>query len=239
METLEYSIIVPAFNEGQMISGCLRSLLHVMECVSAPGELIVVDNNSTDDTAKIAESLGARVVFEEHRQIARARNAGAKNARGKFLFFVDADTQISPELFMGALARLKTDKVVGGGARVEFDTVPSFWGKVLLRFWLTISKVAKFAAGCFVFCRCEAFFAVGGFDEKVFASEELGLSRRLRLFGRKNRRRFEIIDMPGIKTSGRKNKETLMVFLTIVVFMLFPAAVRFRSLCFLWYSCRK
>lgn len=239
MTKVEYSIIVPAFNEDKMIGDCLQSILRAMNSVKSSGELIVVDNNSTDNTAAISQSFGAKVVFEEHRQIARARNAGAKQANGKFLVFVDADTQISPELLERALGRMQTGRVVGGGARVEFDNLPNFGGKVLLRFWHLISMVAKFAAGCFVFCRADAFFAVNGFDEKVFASEELGLSRRLRLWGREKKQKFEILDMPGIKTSGRKNQEALQIFLTVIVFALFPAAVRFRSLCFLWYSCRK
>ncbi len=55
--------------------------------------------------------------------------------------------------------------------------------------------------GCFLYCTREAFDAVGGFDESLFASEELTMSSALQRFG--GRRRFVIIRTPVI-TSGRK-----------------------------------
>ena len=62
------------------------------------GEVLVVDNNSSDQTASVAKSQKVKVVFEPINQISRARNTGARSARGRFLVFLDADTQISFEL---------------------------------------------------------------------------------------------------------------------------------------------
>ena len=57
------------------------------------GQLIVVDNNSSDATAQIARDHGATVVYEPVNQIARARNRGAEAAEGEALIFLDADSQ--------------------------------------------------------------------------------------------------------------------------------------------------
>ncbi|GAB4283861.1 MAG: glycosyltransferase [Candidatus Rifleibacteriota bacterium] len=238
MSEILYSFIVPAYNEEELLGRSLTSIKNSMSSVSATGELVVVDNASTDRTAEIAREFGAKVIRENHRQIARARNAGAAVASGRYLFFVDADTCISGGLLREALRQLQSGKVIGGGAKVEMDVTPPFIWHVLLKFWQTISRAARLAAGCFVFCRASAFFSIGGFDERVYASEEIGLSIRLRELGRKQKRKFVILDMPGIKTSGRKNSQYVQLILSILVFSIFPAAVRFRSLCFLWYACR-
>lgn len=232
----EYSFIVPAFNEEELLPKCLESLK--LAAGKLPFEIIVVDNNSTDNTAKIAAVHGAKVVFESHRQIAAARNAGAKSAQGSFLFFVDADTVIEKPLFDAAVAALNSGKVVGGGAVVGFNSKPQGLARLLLRFWTLISTTMKLAAGCFIFCRKEAFAKVGGFDTRLYASEELRLSQLLKDYGRKRSLKFIILDMPGIISSDRKNRQTMTFLATILVFSLFPVAVRFRSLCFLWYGCR-
>ena len=84
---MHLSIIIPAYNEEQLITHCLNA---VAESLSANArtdfthEIIVVDNNSADKTAERARKSGAHVVFEPINQISRARNAGAAAARGDF-----------------------------------------------------------------------------------------------------------------------------------------------------------
>ncbi|NQZ69946.1 MAG: glycosyltransferase, partial [Lentisphaeria bacterium] len=91
--TIDYSVIIPAYNEEKLLPDTLASLKEKMSDVTDySGEIIVVDNNSTDATAEVAKAAGAIVVFEEHRQIARARNAGGQIAKGRYLIFLDADT---------------------------------------------------------------------------------------------------------------------------------------------------
>ena len=79
------------------------------------GEIVVVDNNSDDRTAEIAKARGVRVVFEPHNQISKARNRGASQSKGENLFFVDADTIVSPSLFLEALSLMKRGACGGGG----------------------------------------------------------------------------------------------------------------------------
>ena len=143
----------------------------------------MVDNNSTDNTAEVARQCGAdRVVFEPVNQIARARNAGGREARGAQLIFVDADTRISGELLAESLRRLESGDV-GGGAVIRFEGEISRVGRFAIGLWERISRLTKTAAGSFIFCRKEAFDAVGGFDETLYAGEELRFSRRLKELG--------------------------------------------------------
>ena len=85
------SFIIPAHNEERWIRRSIAAIRTAMEGLAESHEIIVVDDISTDATARLAELDGARVVRVEHRQIAATRNAGAREARGEFLFFVDAD----------------------------------------------------------------------------------------------------------------------------------------------------
>ena len=87
---IDYSIIIPAYKEEEYLPDTLESLKAAMDHLSGlRGEVIVTDNNSTDRTAVVAQKYGARVVFEEHRQISKARNTGAKNALGKYFIFIE------------------------------------------------------------------------------------------------------------------------------------------------------
>lgn len=82
---MHISIIIPAFNEERLIKDCLHSIHEALlfnRSFNFTHEIIVVDNNSTDNTAKLAKAAGAQVVFEPINHIARARAAGAKVAKG-------------------------------------------------------------------------------------------------------------------------------------------------------------
>lgn len=73
----------------------LKILSRVFNAAGWESEIIVCDNNSTDDTSNTATSYSARVVFEPFNQISSARNAAARVAKGDWLVFIDADTQVS------------------------------------------------------------------------------------------------------------------------------------------------
>lgn len=230
-----YSIIIPAFNEEAFLPSTLAFVKTAMAAVPEPGELIVVDNNSTDETARVATARGARVVFEPVNQISRARNAGAAVAAGRFFVFLDADTRIEPVHLRLAIGHLGSD-VCGGGACVRFDEPVGWPARLAIAGWNALSRGAGLAAGSFFYCRADAFEAAGGFSRAVYAGEELWLSLRLKKWGRKNARRFRILREP-VATSGRKVRwfSPLQLVFTAAIMVLFPPAARFKSLCFLWY----
>ncbi|TLM97491.1 glycosyltransferase family 2 protein, partial [bacterium] len=85
------SVVIPAYNEEDYLLGCLESIKK--QDYTGEYEVIVVDNASTDNTAKIALDWGAKVVYESKRSPASARQKGAEVAKGELIAFIDADTQ--------------------------------------------------------------------------------------------------------------------------------------------------
>ncbi|HEY9050950.1 MAG TPA: glycosyltransferase [Gammaproteobacteria bacterium] len=235
---IDYSIVIPAYNEVDWLPKTIAALEAAMEPINLQGEIIVCNNNSTDNTASCAEALGARVVFEPYNQISRARNTGAKQAQGRYLVFVDADTLIPAELLSEALQRLQSGRYIGGGAVVTFDCELSKAEKVGSRLWNWLSVKQHLAAGSFVFCLREAFETINGFSESVYASEEIWLSRRLRKLGKQHGQTFAIIESWPVVSSGRKMQwyGTWRQILLLFMLMLFPFMVRYRSLCGFWYQ---
>jgi len=232
----KYSVIIPAYNEEIWLSKSITAAQAAMDGVAASGELIVVDNNSTDATAAVAEKLRARVVFEPVNQISRARNAGARSAIGEHLVFVDADTLLTQPLLQRALEALATNTCCGGGTLVLMDGGPETG--IAKRFFMSIVRLVqlqKVAAGCFMFCRADAFAEVGGFSEKVFATEEYWFSLKLKWWGRKKRMPFELLKDVSVVTSSRKFDDPNSLFKMLLV-MIVPFGIFFRSACSFWYK---
>jgi len=232
----DYSIIIPAFEEEQLLPAALASVHQAMKATPLLGEIVVCDNNSRDKTAEVARAAGAKVVFEPVNQISRARNTGARAALGRYLVFLDADSELSPDLLRGALEALQSGRVVGGGALVEAH-FPSRGARVALALWNAVSSWRRLAAGSFVFCLREAFAEVGGFSERVYASEEIWLSRTLKRWGRRRGLAFVVLDRPRVRTSSRKDDwyPAWLLLLTAVLFALFPFLVLSRRFCWIWY----
>jgi glycosyltransferase involved in cell wall biosynthesis len=229
------SLIVPAHNEETLIGDTLRVLKASAAAVAEPFELIVVDDASTDMTAAIALTHGASVVSTDRRQIAASRNAGARAAKGDYLIFVDADTHVPPQTMRAALDALRKG-AVGGGARLRADPQTPFWLAKLAIFTVTMMRMTRWAAGCFLFVRRDVFEAVGGFDERYFATEEIVLSRALKKHGR-----MVIVSEAGI-TSGRKGRLYGPWHLLVLGWRLLRggrAALQRREGLELWYDGRR
>jgi glycosyltransferase involved in cell wall biosynthesis len=192
------SFVIPAHNEERHIGPTVRAIVGAAADVGDPFEVIVVDDASTDRTAKVAEEHGARVVHVAHRQIAATRNAGARTARGDIFFFVDADTLANPAAVRAARDALRRG-AVGGGCLFRFDGVVPLW--VRLAFYPALVVAARrlgLVGGCFLFCTRESFESVGGFCERYYAAEEAAFVRALKRIGR------FVLPGPIVITSGRK-----------------------------------
>ena len=86
---MNISVVIPAFNEEKRIGHCLKT---VFGQTHPPFEVIVVDNNSTDATARMAQEWGATVVVEKVQGVTFARNTGFNMAKGDIIARTDADT---------------------------------------------------------------------------------------------------------------------------------------------------
>ncbi len=235
--SIDYSIIIPAYNEEDYLPATLTALHEAMQQLDLSGEIIVVDNNSRDRTPEIASAHGAKVTFEEINQISRARNTGARAAKGRYLIFVDADTLVPDALLQQALANLESGQIIGGGASLVGDIPLHFSMQWLLNLWNFISVHSRIAAGSFIYCHRDDFEIIGRFSEAVYASEEIWLSGKLKRLGHKKGQSFCIIKQPPVLTSMRKMQwySPLRIYLFMMLLAVFPFLVRIKSLCSLWY----
>lgn len=238
------SVVIPAYNEEKLLPRCLDCLSEAIQGWTENGrpvEVIVCDNASNDQTPRIARERGARVVTEPVRQIGRARNTGAARATGEWLLFLDADSFPSRALFANLARACERPEVIGGGALVRLDRRTAL-GSALTLLWTVICLVTRWAPGSFLFCRREAFREVGGFNEALFISEELDLSRRLKRLARTRHQRMLILRGARLLTSGRKldlytPAETRAFIRT---FFRHPTRVmRTRDACTIWYNGRR
>ncbi|HWB20418.1 MAG TPA: glycosyltransferase [Phycisphaerales bacterium] len=194
---VEISFVVPAYNEAAVIARTLDAIHAAARAVVGEQyEVIVADDASTDGTGEIARQHGANVIAVQKRQIGAVRNAGARVAKGRVLIFVDADTVICEKPVRAAMREIERG-AAGGGAMVGFEDV-SWMARAVGRVFCEVFVLLRLAAGCFMFCRRTDFEAVGGFDEKYFASEEIWLSKALKARGK-----FVVVRAQ-VLTSGRK-----------------------------------
>jgi glycosyltransferase involved in cell wall biosynthesis len=224
------SFVVPAYNEELELLPTISAIRKA--AAQCDYEIIVVDDASTDQTAAIASQLGSKLVSIDRRQIAAARNAGARSACGDILFFVDADTRINEKHVSGAIAALEAG-CAGGSARVIVDGTIPLWARTLLKVFCTIYFGLSLGAGAFLFTTRKEFDTIGGFDESLFIGEEVYFSLALRKLGR-----FRILPEP-IVTSGRKLRmysARQILGNSFRVILGGPRAARSRDGLFLWYD---
>jgi len=237
---LKFSIVVPAFNEERLLPATLAAIRSAAQVFGDGWELIVCDNNSTDRTAQMAREAGARVVFEPHNQISRARNRGAAVAAGEWLVFIDADSVPSGGLFADLKNAIDGGRCLAGGSTIAAEG--SFEFRTAIRFWNAISRATGWAAGSFIFCRKDVFSELGGFSGELYAAEELELSRRLKALARQRGKEIVILHRHPLRTSDRKlrlyRRDELLGFLGR--FVLHPRrTLRDSSACRPWYDGRR
>ena len=191
------SFIIPAWNEESLLGATLEALSVATRNLVEPTEVIVVDDSSTDRTREIARQHGARVIGVHHRQIAATHNAGAREAQGDLLIFVDADTLVTPEVVSAAINAVRGG-AIGGGCAIRYSGGLPLYLRVFIPIEVWFARQVRLAFGCFLFCTRAAFDAVGGFDGALFATEEVTLSHALRRQGR-----FVCL-RECVSTSGRK-----------------------------------
>ncbi|MDB6111100.1 MAG: hypothetical protein JWR69_2850, partial [Pedosphaera sp.] len=113
------------------------------------------------------------------------------------------DSQPSRELFAEVIEAIQTGRYLAGGCTVILDGSYPMVGNVA-RVWNVISRTMKYVAGSFIFCETAAFRQLGGFDIRLYASEEINLSRRLKRLAREQGRKLIILHRHPLVTSARK-----------------------------------
>jgi len=180
-----FSIIVPTFNEEKTIEKTLKAL---KSQAFKDFEIIVKDGGSIDGTVELARKYADKIVRKDDFSTADARNQGADYAKGIFLVFVDADTELPRDTLERFAHLIQNREIIGGSCRkiphngdvidriiYEFVNVSTFFS-----YYLHIGG----AHGNCMLIRKNVFKAINGFNPKIKIAEEQELVRKARRFGK-------------------------------------------------------
>ena len=175
------SIVIPAHNEAGYIEAALSSVAaqdYPVDCL----DCVVVDNASTDGTARVAQDFAARhhelhlvVVAEPSLGVARAKNRGARQATGTILVFLDADSRMTPHLVRDIVAQYHAG-APAGCIRIVADS-----DSLLERGFFELMELGPVLFGIrsqMFYCDRALFLALGGFDEELRLAEDLEFLHR-------------------------------------------------------------
>jgi glycosyltransferase involved in cell wall biosynthesis len=132
---MRITVVVCTFNRARRLARALESIAAQTLPESIGWEILVVDNNSSDDTPQVVEDFQRRYperiryLFEPNPGLSRARNAGARDARGDVVAFTDDDVTVDPQWLQNLTARLHDGEWAGAGGRIvpEWTSPPPRW----------------------------------------------------------------------------------------------------------------
>lgn len=190
---MSLSIIIPTLNEAQALPATLASLAALRP---QPYEIIIVDGGSSDETVRLAEAAGARVIHGQPTGRASQMNTGAAFATGDQFCFLHADTLL-PEDFVSLCQSVLADQgtALAGcvsimrGTKLRWLTsahnfIKTWYAPLLFRPILFVKGVRLLFGDQTMFCRRADFEAVDGFDPAQIIMEEADLCQRMVRAGR-------------------------------------------------------
>lgn len=187
---MDFSIVVPVLNRPEAIRDCVASC-YAIDYPPTRFEVLVVDNGSTDATAREAQGAGARVVSSPIPNRCLARNDGVRVARGRWIAFTDSDCVADRgwlRAFAEAAGRADEATVALAGDVVPAEPKTAAEAYIAARRWIDQEKFLAgagpfsppFAATANLAVRRDAFLASGGFDpDLAVAAEDADLCIRL------------------------------------------------------------
>lgn len=134
---MKVSVVIPAYNEEKYIEACLKSLINQTEM---PDEIIVVDNNSTDQTVDIVKKFSQIKLLHEHKQgITPTRNKGFNAAQSEIIARTDADTRVPKTWIKKIKKHFQDESIVGIAGPAKFEGMDSmrtraYWQSEVLFF---------------------------------------------------------------------------------------------------------
>ncbi len=169
------SIIITTKNEALVIERLLKSILNQSY---KNIETIVVDNKSSDSTKQIARKY-TKHVYDFGPERSAQRNYGAKAAKGEYVFFLDADMELSKDVVKECVVRMQKNKKLGGVSIPEESMTTTFWEKVkgYERSFYVDDPNEKTDAARF-FSR-KVFDELGGYDQSITGPEDWDLPERM------------------------------------------------------------
>jgi cellulose synthase/poly-beta-1,6-N-acetylglucosamine synthase-like glycosyltransferase len=188
------SVVVGIRNEEKFIEECIESLLN-LDYPRDSYEIIIVDGMSTDKTRDIVQRYPVKLLLNERKNVAAARNLGVKNARGELVAFTDGDCKVDPKWLKTLIYEMQDtpdDVVCFGGPNLIFDTDPVF-GRVVGYAQESFlgsggsaqskNSTKKHYVGSLPNCNAmykkTAIQEVGGFDERFVVGQDGDLNYRI------------------------------------------------------------
>ncbi len=168
------SIIVPTKNSASTLKACLKS---INSQSYSNRELIVVDNNSIDETKSIANTY-TQLVYDKGPERSAQRNYGARKAKGEYLLFIDSDMVLSRDVVSECVQAVNINKTLVGLIIPEESVGEGFWAKckTLERsFYLGV----EWMEGARFFSK-NAFWQFKGYDETQTGTEDFDLPQRIK-----------------------------------------------------------
>jgi len=184
------SVVVPVYNGGESFRQCLRSLTALNP---PPMEVIVVADGDTDGSRHMAEEFGTQVIRLPISSggPARPRNIGALQAKGEYLFFVDADVCVPPDILSRVAVTFHHNPGLTAliGSYDDTPNAQNFLSQYKNLFHHYVHQNAQKEASTFWGAcgaiRRKIFLEIGGFDEKYHrpSIEDIELGYRLKKEG--------------------------------------------------------
>lgn len=180
---IRISVVVPAYNEEMYLAATLTSLQK--QDFTSPYEIIVVDNNSTDGTAALAQTFGVTVLHEPTPGVCAARQAGTAAARGNIVISTDADT-VHPTDWLSRIDEefSRSDDVILVAGPCRYLN-PSWWATLYPKLLFAAVHQVRLRTGRLLYITATntAFVrsAFPGYDQTMTqGGDELGVLRRMR-----------------------------------------------------------
>ncbi len=186
---MNISIVIPAYNEEKYLATCLAS---IAEHGTKATEIIVVDNNSTDKTARVARQFaGVRVVQELSKGASSARQRGFVEATGDLIAYLDADTRMPAHWIEKVQSCFEADRrLVSVSGPYIYDGLSPFYNFLIWLTWVLPSVPVYWCTGYMIWggnfvVKREALAAIGGFNTGIaFYGDEADVGRRLSKIGK-------------------------------------------------------
>lgn len=196
----EFSVIIPCHNE----SGYIENLLHDLaaQTVSTDSfEVVVVDNNSSDNTNEVVwefacrtRKLNVRLVHEYEPGVSCARNSGAHVAQGTTFIFLDADNRVSPTFLSDISYTMHARNSVAGTIRTMPDVAQA---RALFVFWvLELIKVLLRRPFGKSYVHRRLYDSSRGYNEQIVLGENLDFLIRVKALVKKEGKVFGHISRP-------------------------------------------
>ena len=124
---MDFTVIICTYNRSHNLPGCVECLSHQQDAGSFDWEILIVDNNSSDDTRQVVEQLARvssiklRYVFEAQQGLNYARNRGVQESDSRYFCFVDDDIKVRPDWLVALYQALESNDADTVGGRIHLD----------------------------------------------------------------------------------------------------------------------